>query len=1093
MLSLDNYWDEWSTGISYSIPSSLVTFGREEEVKQLTNFLYDSPNKLIIKAPTADEATVFIASCIENMDSESKETIYSKSIIIKSEEDFRLLVHSKRSMVFIARFDVGSIANQAVKNNHHVIVPIGNDVTATKIDIQLPRIRRKGFEDGLKAMGFGYEVAQAYIRDSGQSLSILRRLLDFETSQQPFWASNGNQMDIIPALLIGRWSEEKEEDKAIVSLIANDKYENYKSRLLRWKFDKEAPIIQIRSIWRLTSALDAWSVLSPFVTKSDLDNLRIIFLIVLPELNPELQLDPDKRYLASLFGKIPKFSHTIKEGLCQSLIMIAVFGERFNLNSIVSPQGFVDEVITKLLNQASGDLWCTLSNFLPLIAEASPRGFLQAVELSLSQDTPPIMEMFGEAGDLFTTRSYYPHLLFALENLLFSPEYFLKTILILGRLSELDPGGKLSNRPINTLIAVFIPWFRQTEVDFEGKRIALQKLIESESSVAWELLLKLMPNSHNHTSPIHTCKWRFNTQYLEREVSNYDVYHFYSFVFRSLLVLAIGDEQKVSQLIKFYAYINIDDRIAFQEYLKNKKNETEHTESLVWNKLRELIGKHKRNTQEKWVLPEAEVSTLEEILKLYEPDALSKKHQHLFETGWIDFLGLKSRREMTMEERDDYYNKLREIALRDIYSHAGIQEIFKLVANLKHVQYIAYAASKVIVIKEDERKILQLLSKDENDKLYLFAKQFISFKYWNLKNSWIEETWNFLKNHYDDDKLLTAFFLSLPLVKDVWNLLETSSETIIKQYWKNVPMPQWTNEQDDNILIIQNLQSVNRHISVMQVLSYVFGKTSTDLLCEGLQNMMAIKSDEEVKIDPYHLAMVFNELYSRNDLDEKKMLQLELYYIGVLADNYNESSPKYLHKEITSNPSFFVEVVSYVHLPDNENISQRLSDEELESWLQRRSVFRDLLESWRKIPGVKEDNTIDKKVLNEWISKARNKAKEYSILSGVDGEIGNLLATFPRNNDYWPPDEICEILDSLKSKMMISHFSTEIFNSRGTYVKSAYEGGEQERNLAAYFERMGRKILLRYPLTADVLLKLAETYKRDSKDEDDNAYFDELR
>lgn len=242
------------------------------------------------------------------------------------------------------------------------------------------------------------------------------------------------------------------------------------------------------------------------------------------------------------------------------MIMIAVFGERFNLNSIVSSQGFVDGTINKLLNQASGDLWCTLSNFLPSIAEASPNVFLQAVELSLSQDVPPIMEMFGETGDLFTSRNYYTYLLWALENLLFSPDYFLKTILVLGRLSKLDPGGKLSNRPINTLIGVFIPWFRQTKVDFEGKRIALMKLIENEPSVAWNLLVKLMPNSHNHISPIHTCKWRFDTQHLEREVSDYDVYQFNSFVFRSLLVLASGDEQKVSQLIDYYPYLNTDDR-----------------------------------------------------------------------------------------------------------------------------------------------------------------------------------------------------------------------------------------------------------------------------------------------------------------------------------------------------------------------------------------------------------------------------------------------------------------------------------------------------------------------------------------------------
>jgi len=175
VLALDQYWQEWSTGISNFIPSSMVVFGRENETAHLARFLNRTPNKLIIKAPTADEAVAFVAASVERMEDKLKETIFSKAVIVKSEEDFRSLVPSKSSMILIAQFEVGSIANQAVKNNHHVIIPIGNDITATKANIQLPRIRRKGFEEGLKEMGYNHEVAEAHIRNSGQSLSVLRR------------------------------------------------------------------------------------------------------------------------------------------------------------------------------------------------------------------------------------------------------------------------------------------------------------------------------------------------------------------------------------------------------------------------------------------------------------------------------------------------------------------------------------------------------------------------------------------------------------------------------------------------------------------------------------------------------------------------------------------------------------------------------------------------------------------------------------------------------------------------------------------------------------------------------------------------------
>src|SRR5688500_4711540 len=148
-------------------------------------------------------------------------------------------------------------------------------------------------------MGITSEEAEHLTRDSGQSLSVLRRLLEFEKNQQPLWAKDGNHTTLIPALLAGKWDEGKEEDKSLISLLAGESYEKFASKLTRWKLEKDPPILQIKSIWRLTSALDAWSILAPFITKSDLENFKNAFLIVLPEINPALELDPDKRYLAS--------------------------------------------------------------------------------------------------------------------------------------------------------------------------------------------------------------------------------------------------------------------------------------------------------------------------------------------------------------------------------------------------------------------------------------------------------------------------------------------------------------------------------------------------------------------------------------------------------------------------------------------------------------------------------------------------------------------------------------------------------------------------------------------------------------------------
>lgn len=51
--------------------------------------------------------------------------------------------------------------------------------TTTGANIELSRLRRNNFEKGLQEMGFDFDNAQQLIRNSGQSLSVLRRLLKF--------------------------------------------------------------------------------------------------------------------------------------------------------------------------------------------------------------------------------------------------------------------------------------------------------------------------------------------------------------------------------------------------------------------------------------------------------------------------------------------------------------------------------------------------------------------------------------------------------------------------------------------------------------------------------------------------------------------------------------------------------------------------------------------------------------------------------------------------------------------------------------------------------------------------------------------------
>jgi hypothetical protein len=329
--------------------------------------------------------------------------------------------------------------------------------------------------------------------------------------------------------------------------------------------------------------LDAWSVLARFLTTANLETFRTVFLMALNEIDPALELEPEKRYMASVYGKEAKFSYSIKEGLCQSLILIAVYGEQFGLQATSFPQDFADRLVSDLLNEADGNKWCSLSILLPLLAEASPSSFLSTVESSLREAEPPVLEMFGleSAGDMFNSTTYYTGLLWALENLVYSTEHLLRATLILGQLSRLDLGGKLANRPINSLKEIYNPWYNQIDADFQTRQNVLDKLLQKEPDAAWELFLGIAPKNHIVVHPIHTCRWRFDKGSLERTVTYQQGWDFDSFLFDRLFLLAKNNDERIATLVDFYPKINLNEREKLLQLLKDYRDDWDETNIII--------------------------------------------------------------------------------------------------------------------------------------------------------------------------------------------------------------------------------------------------------------------------------------------------------------------------------------------------------------------------------------------------------------------------------------------------------------------------------------------------------------------------------
>ena len=203
-----------------------------------------------------------------------------------------------------------------------------------------------------------------------------------------------------------------------------------------------------------------------------------------------------------------RFSPTRKPcatGLAETLALLAAKPERV-LGAVNLP-GRVDYIVRTLLKGKNWRRWASLSHQLPVLAEAAPEAFLEAADHDLGTKEPALVKLFEQEGQAFLSSSPHPGLLWALEGLAWEPTYLRKVSEILARLAELDPAeldpkGRLGNRPMRSLEEIFVPWHPQTTGTVEERVKVLRILAGRERNVGWRCSSASYPTSASLLPPL---------------------------------------------------------------------------------------------------------------------------------------------------------------------------------------------------------------------------------------------------------------------------------------------------------------------------------------------------------------------------------------------------------------------------------------------------------------------------------------------------------------------------------------------------------------------------------------------------------------
>jgi len=336
-----------------------------------------------------------VCATIEALEREASNPVQPPLVVSSAEVWDRVVIQPGR-MTLLPLFERPDIAT-AQQRGHHVVLPIGREQVARGITIELPRPDRQGAIEALEAAGVDSDRTYGLAALARRSMpSLVRTLARDPRIARPPWSQLPAAAVLAPLVLVGAWTA-SEADTDVVGRMADEQWPVIVRTLLHWRSTDDPPFVRSGTQWHLASQEEAFLVLRDALTPSDLQRWRQIAAEVLLEADPGLELPPEDRLLAAAKGVARGHSSVLRRGLAEGIALVGSVGSE-QLSDGVSGAGHARRLVHEILGRAcsdlSGRIWRSLADVLPLLAEAAPEVFLDAVHDDLDRDEPLLATMF---------------------------------------------------------------------------------------------------------------------------------------------------------------------------------------------------------------------------------------------------------------------------------------------------------------------------------------------------------------------------------------------------------------------------------------------------------------------------------------------------------------------------------------------------------------------------------------------------------------------------------------------------------------------------------------------------------------------------
>jgi hypothetical protein len=667
-----------------------------------------------------------------------------------------------------------------------------------------------------------------------------------------------------------------------------------------------------------------------------------------------------------------------------------------------------------------------------------------------------------------------------LETLAWNPEYLFRAASALMTLAQFDPGGATQNRPKNSLRSIFLAWRPQTYASVAERIAIVRRICLARPDVGFKLAIALLPVAHDVSHGTLRPRLRDFGDAAKTPAAGEDTANAFRAYAGLALELADGHPVRLTAFIDRLGELEPQSRERAIVLIRSAAGAASAEDKYeLWTKLRKFTQHHRGFPTAKWALPEQYLLPLESLCQEIAPgDPL---HRDLWQ---FNDLVPKMESRATGDWVEEA-NKSRREAVRGILGDRGIPAVMALAGAAKEPYLVGFALAEAAPDQGTLEAVFgsEFLAKlDVDQDFFVAVSGAAHFRFGIAWDRWMAGV------ALNLDPLRAAnLFLRWPDTKETWDFVEALGPQIDEAYWKRKYALSQSSDID-LLFAIGKYNSVGRFSASVDLAAYQEKRIPTEVCVRVLRGLVgeinATKLDRQSTL--YSVLRVLQALQGREDIGIEELASIEYQYLPLLE---HQGEPVALNELLKASPKFFVEVVCDVFRPASEKGKDKGEiPEELRA---KARLGYGILQSMRSLPGFTESGQ-DAGYLRGWIAQARDLAKEADRAVIADQQIGQMLAYAPTDpeDNAWPTRLVRDVIEEFASEEIERGICISRFNMRGVSAKAMYEGGGQERGIAAQY-RTWAEASFSWPRTCTMLRRIAEDWEQTAKQADTRAELDQ--